>query len=85
MAIRKPPSIFKELICLRYPISFSANQIYPCVCDQGTDEGLHISCNDTNLAALSVSIQTIANLDTKVESLSIHNGLIGEFLICLEI
>ncbi|XP_050359015.1 chaoptin-like [Nymphalis io] len=50
----------------------SDNQLlFPCVCQKGTDAGLHIKCENTGLAVMSVGLGNIASLGLPVERLEI--------------
>lgn len=57
---------------------FRAHLIYPCVCNQGTDDGLFIRCENTNLASLSIAVNNIATLKMPVEELIIHKCNFGK-------
>ncbi|XP_062548023.1 chaoptin [Armigeres subalbatus] len=43
--------------------------IYPCVCTRGTDDGIFINCENSNLASLSVAFINLANLNVPIEEL----------------
>ncbi|XP_030384456.1 insulin-like growth factor-binding protein complex acid labile subunit [Scaptodrosophila lebanonensis] len=48
--------------------------LYPCVCLKGSDNGLYVRCENTNLATLSVALQNLASLEVPVEELTIYKG-----------
>lgn len=43
--------------------------LYPCVCTHGTDDGIFIDCENSNLASLSVAFINLASLKVPVEEL----------------
>lgn len=43
--------------------------LYPCVCEKGTDSGLHVRCENKGLAVLSVGLGNIAGLGLPIEKL----------------
>ncbi|XP_069692523.1 chaoptin-like isoform X1 [Periplaneta americana] len=43
--------------------------LYPCECVSGSDVGLNVLCENSNLASLSVGLANLASLDTPVERL----------------
>ncbi|XP_045457694.1 chaoptin [Melitaea cinxia] len=45
--------------------------LFPCICQKGTDEGLHIKCENTGLAVMSVGLGNIASLGLPIERLEI--------------
>ncbi|XP_026490649.2 toll-like receptor 7 [Vanessa tameamea] len=50
----------------------SDNQLlFPCVCQKGTDAGLHIKCENTGLAVMSVGLGNIASLGLPIERLEL--------------
>ncbi|XP_061381210.1 chaoptin-like [Danaus plexippus] len=46
--------------------------LYPCTCQQGTDDGLFIKCENTGLAVMSVGLGNIAGLGLPIERLEIR-------------
>ncbi|XP_055377992.1 toll-like receptor 3 [Condylostylus longicornis] len=58
----------------RYRCPEKSNSIYPCKCLKGSDKGLFVRCDNSNLASLTVSLNNIANLKLPVENLTISNG-----------
>ncbi|XP_060534843.1 toll-like receptor Tollo isoform X1 [Cylas formicarius] len=47
--------------------------LHPCTCDAETDQGLYVSCNNTNLASMGVALNNLATFELPVERL-ILNG-----------
>lgn len=45
--------------------------IYPCECTRGTDDGIFITCENSNLASLSVAFINLASLNVPIEELHI--------------
>uniref|UniRef100_A0A182S9R4 Uncharacterized protein n=1 Tax=Anopheles maculatus TaxID=74869 RepID=A0A182S9R4_9DIPT len=43
--------------------------IYPCVCTHGTDDGIYIQCENSNLASLSVAFINLANTNVPIVQL----------------
>lgn len=52
--------------------------LYPCVCNKGSDLGLYIQCENTNLASLAVGLSNLASLQAPIESLTIKSSNIGK-------
>lgn len=51
------------------------NVLFPCKCDKGSDIGLFVSCDGSNLASLSVALQNLAGLNgSKVEEIVIQRS-----------
>ncbi|XP_034477400.1 toll-like receptor 3 [Drosophila innubila] len=48
--------------------------LYPCLCVKGSDDGLFVRCENTNLATLAVALQNLASLELPVEELTIYKG-----------
>ncbi|XP_017068982.1 chaoptin [Drosophila eugracilis] len=48
--------------------------LYPCECVKGSDNGLYIRCENTNLATLSVALQNLASFQMPIEELTIYRG-----------
>ncbi|XP_023162502.2 chaoptin [Drosophila hydei] len=48
--------------------------LYPCLCVNGSDAGIFVRCENTNLATLSVALQNLASLQLPVEELTIYKG-----------
>lgn len=51
--------------------------MYPCLCVNGSDVGIFVRCENTNLATLSVALQNLASLELPVEELTIYKGHFG--------
>ncbi|EDW02077.1 chaoptin [Drosophila grimshawi] len=51
-----------------------AQILYPCLCVNGSDNGLFVRCENTNLATLSVALKNLASLEMPVEELTIYKG-----------
>ncbi|XP_058452289.1 chaoptin [Malaya genurostris] len=45
--------------------------LYPCACTHGTDDGIYVTCENSNLASLSVAFINLASLKVPVEELHI--------------
>ncbi|XP_022189330.2 toll-like receptor 3 isoform X2 [Nilaparvata lugens] len=61
----------------KYPCPPTSQLLYPCECTKGTDQGLFISCENTNLASLSVAMSNIVALQSPIEELKIMKSQIG--------
>ncbi|EDW91002.2 chaoptin [Drosophila yakuba] len=48
--------------------------LYPCECVKGSDNGLYVRCENTNLATLSVALQNLASFGMPIEELTIYRG-----------
>ncbi|PSN36791.1 hypothetical protein C0J52_24097, partial [Blattella germanica] len=44
--------------------------LFPCICEAGTDAGLLVRCENSNLASLSIGLANLATLHTPVEQLT---------------
>lgn len=44
--------------------------IYPCTCLKGSEEGIYVKCNNTNIASLSVGLKQVKTL---IHTLTIEN------------
>lgn len=53
--------------------------IYPCVCTRGSDQGLFIRCENTNLASLSLAFVNLGNERVPVEELILYKCNIERF------
>ncbi|CAH0550427.1 unnamed protein product [Brassicogethes aeneus] len=53
--------------------------LHPCTCDTESDAGVTVSCNNTNLASMSVALNNLAAFNLPVESLLIYKSHIGRF------
>ncbi|XP_043785504.1 insulin-like growth factor-binding protein complex acid labile subunit [Apis laboriosa] len=53
--------------------------IYPCACARGSDRGLYIRCENTNLASLSLAFSNLGNEGAPIEELVLYKCNIGRF------
>ncbi|XP_060827399.1 insulin-like growth factor-binding protein complex acid labile subunit [Bombus pascuorum] len=53
--------------------------VYPCVCVRGSDRGLYVRCENTNLASLSLAFSNLGNEGTPIEELVLYKCNIGRF------
>ncbi|CAK9833600.1 Protein artichoke [Anthophora retusa] len=53
--------------------------IYPCVCVRGSDRGLYVQCENTNLASLSLAFSNLGNEGMPIEELVLYKCNIGRF------
>jgi hypothetical protein len=53
--------------------------LHPCRCDIESDQGIYVSCNNTNLASMSVALNNLATFKIPIERLTIYRGNIGKF------
>ncbi|XP_015172515.1 PREDICTED: chaoptin [Polistes dominula] len=53
--------------------------IYPCTCVRGSDRGLYIHCENTNLASLSLAFANLGNEGMPIEELVLYKCNIGRF------
>lgn len=67
----------------KYRCPLEANHIWPCVCVKSTDEGLHIRCENSNLASLSLAFVNLGNDGIPIEQLVIYKCNIGTYQIGL--
>ncbi|KAJ8983100.1 hypothetical protein NQ317_001843 [Molorchus minor] len=51
--------------------------LHPCTCDVESDEGISVSCNNTNLASMSIGLNNLATFKLPVEELLIYKCHIG--------
>jgi hypothetical protein len=52
--------------------------LFPCECVAGTDRGLIVRCENSNLASLSVGIANLATLNAPVERLTLSKCQISQ-------
>ena len=52
--------------------------IYPCACVRGSDRGLYVRCENTNLASLSLAFSNLGNEGMPIEELVLYKCNIGE-------
>ncbi|XP_058122260.1 toll-like receptor 7 [Anopheles ziemanni] len=66
-----PPSAHAEYIPPgpKYKCPEKAKLIYPCVCTHGTDDGLFVQCENSNLASLSVAFINLASMNLPIVEL----------------
>lgn len=57
--------------------------LYPCKCTSGSDAGLYVTCDQTNLASLSVGLANLGSLNYPVEELIISSCNFGKITDCL--
>ncbi|XP_014218318.1 toll-like receptor Tollo [Copidosoma floridanum] len=53
--------------------------IHPCVCVHGSDQGVYIKCDNTNLASLSLAFVSLGNEKVLIEELTIYKCNIVRF------
>nr|XP_023012445.1 toll-like receptor 7 [Leptinotarsa decemlineata] len=51
--------------------------LYPCTCDSESDNGITVSCNNTNLASMSIGLNNLATFRLPIEKLTIYKCHIG--------
>ncbi|XP_043466037.1 toll-like receptor 3 [Leptopilina heterotoma] len=56
----------------KYRCPIEASHIWPCVCAKSTDEGLHIKCENSNLASLSLAFENLGNDGIPIEELVLY-------------
>lgn len=52
--------------------------IYPCACARGSDRGLYVHCENTNLASLSLAFSNLGNEGAPIEELVLYKCNIGK-------
>lgn len=62
----------------RFRCPKEAIYIYPCTCLRGSDRGLYVRCENTNLASLSLAFVNLGNEGMPIEELVLHRCNIGE-------
>jgi hypothetical protein len=62
----------------RFRCPKDAIYIYPCTCLRGSDRGLYIRCENTNLASLSLAFTNLGNEGMPIEELVLYKCNIGE-------
>jgi hypothetical protein len=73
LLVCKTSNIFKSFIY------FSQTIIFPCNCVKGSDVGLYIECENSNLAVLSVALRNLASLLLPIEELLLKKCKFGEY------
>lgn len=58
----------------KFPCPPQKQLLYPCKCTKGTDTGITVYCNSTNLASLSVALTNIASIQAPIDALTISSG-----------
>ncbi|XP_028981871.1 uncharacterized protein LOC107036999 [Diachasma alloeum] len=56
----------------RYTCPKEPIYIYPCTCERGTDRGLYVRCENTNLASLSLAFINLGNEPAPIEVLTLY-------------
>ncbi|XP_063905507.1 protein artichoke isoform X1 [Zophobas morio] len=51
--------------------------LHPCTCDIESDQGIYVSCNNTNLASMSVALNNLAAFKLPIERLTIYKSHIA--------
>ncbi|KAJ8943742.1 hypothetical protein NQ314_009660 [Rhamnusium bicolor] len=46
--------------------------LHPCSCDTESDQGITVSCNNTNLASMSIALNNLATFRLQIENLMIY-------------
>ncbi|KAH1014820.1 hypothetical protein HUJ05_012645 [Dendroctonus ponderosae] len=59
--------------------------LHPCSCDVESDQGLWISCNNTNIASMSLALNNLATFELPIETLTIKTRLFGSLLYKLKL
>lgn len=52
--------------------------LHPCSCDVESDQGIYVSCNNTNLASMSVALNNLATFRLPIEKLTIYKAHVGK-------
>ncbi|XP_057320935.1 protein artichoke [Microplitis mediator] len=63
----------------RYTCPKELLYIYPCSCTKGSDSGLFIRCENTNLASLSLAFSNLGNEAAPIEELTLYKCNIARF------
>ena len=61
----------------KYACPKESAYIHPCVCLRGSDQGLYVECENTNLASLSLAFINLGNEGMPIEELTIYKCKIG--------
>lgn len=59
--------------------------LYPCKCTSGSDAGLYVTCDQTNLASLSVGLANLGSLNYPVEELIISSCNFGKITRSMQV
>jgi hypothetical protein len=54
-------------------------RLYPARTSLQVPQGIYVSCNNTNLASMSVALNNLATFRIPIERLTIYRGNIGKF------
>lgn len=52
--------------------------LHPCTCDKESDNGITVSCNNTNLASMSIALNNLATFRIPIEKLTLYKCNIGK-------
>lgn len=58
---------------------------HPCTCDIESDQGISVSCNNTNLASMSLALNNLATFELPIETLTIKSCHIGRLVTLINI
>lgn len=86
--------IFLSLLCCIYPLIICEYippgpfyrcpkellLIHPCICGTETNNGITVTCNNTNIATLSIALNNLATFRIPIEKLTIHKSNIGKWV-----
>lgn len=53
--------------------------LYPCQCLAGSDKGLYVRCENSNLATLAIGLSNLVSLEYPIESLTIASCNISKY------
>lgn len=65
----------------RYRCPQHKSLILPCTCDTESDQGITVSCQNTNLAAMSVGLNNLATFKLPIEKLTLYKCNIGKLTV----
>lgn len=57
--------------------------LHPCTCDIESDNGITVSCNNTNIASMSIALNNLATFRIPIEKLTIYKCNIGKYTALL--
>lgn len=66
----------------RFRCPKESKYVYPCVCVRGSDRGLYVRCENTNLASLSLAFSNLGNEGIPIEELVLYKCNIGKLARC---
>lgn len=55
--------------------------LQPCTCDSESDQGITVSCQNANLATMSVGLNNLATFKLPIEKLTLYRCNIGECVL----